>query len=209
MKLSNNISEKFQIPVIVLTEKQIGESNFMSFSFNSVGIERNLSDVSTNSSGEKRFDLNQIISKRWLPGSSNSYYVSNSDEHNERGDSIEDAQTAKLMLEKRMKKISLLKSSLADPEYFGDPKASKIIVGWGSVKNSVIDVLPEKDVAYLHYKYILPLRTEKLEKLFKSGKEIYLIENNFTGQLGKLIMQNIKIEFTSKLLKYDGRAFFA
>jgi 2-oxoglutarate ferredoxin oxidoreductase subunit alpha len=203
-----NLAEKFQIPVIVLTEKQIAESIFLVKKFNDIEIERNLVSIDEGVIDEKRFSLKETISKRWLPGSSDSYYLANSDEHNEIGDSIEDAEMAKLMMEKRMKKMSLLKSSLPDPEYFGDPKADDIVVGWGSVKNTVLDCLPEKGVGYLHYSYVFPIRTDKLENLYKAGKKIHLVENNYTGQLGKLITQNSEVKFTKKLLKYDGRPFF-
>jgi 2-oxoglutarate ferredoxin oxidoreductase subunit alpha len=203
-----NISEKFQLPVVVLTEKQIAESNYLTEEFYDVASVRSLSEIPTGVSDQKRYDLNEVIAKRWVPGSSNSYFLSNSDEHNERGDSIEDAETSNSMLEKRMKKLGLLKSTLPDPEFYGDTKAKKILVGWGSVKNSVIDALPDKGIGYLHYTYLFPTRTEKLENLYRAGKEIYLVENNFTGQLGKLIQQNSEVKFKEKFLKYDGRPFF-
>ncbi len=82
----------------------------------------------------------------------------------------------------------------------------------GSVKNTVIDAIEaDKDsrkVGYLHYEYISPLKTERLEELIATNKRLVLVENNQTGQLGNFIKENIGYEFKEKLLKYDGRPFF-
>lgn len=232
---SFNIAEKYQIPVILLTEKQIAESNFLVNDLRNIRIERNLFDavrdavkvdgeIVNNENVKKsveqiktdrsetirlgRFCIKEPISKRWLPGTSDNYYLSNSDEHDEFGDSVEDADTSERMMQKRMAKLDLLKNALPEPVIYGDINAEFVLVGWGSVKNTVLDTLPEKGFMYIHYTYLFPLKIEKLESLFKEGKKIVLIENNYTGQLGKLIKQNSRVEFFNELLKYDGRPFF-
>ena len=40
------------------------------------------------------------------------------------------------------------------------------------------------------------------------AKNILLIENNKTGQLGELVRQETGVEIKNKFLKYDGRPFF-
>jgi len=42
----------------------------------------------------------------------------------------------------------------------------------------------------------------------EGAKNILLVENNKTGQLGDLIRQETGIEIKNKFLKYDGRPFF-
>jgi len=200
-----NIAEEYQIPVIVLTEKQIAESHYLVDNFDSaVPIKRGLAPRNT----DKRYSFEDVVSPRWLPGSDPNWYKANSDEHDEFGNSIEDAGTSKKMYEKRMKKLDVLRNALPEPTIYGDKNAKKIIIGWGSVKNVVLDCLPEKDVAYLHFSYIWPLKTELLNQLIKDGKEFYLVENNYIGQLGKLLEQETEIKFIEKFLKYDGRPFF-
>jgi 2-oxoglutarate ferredoxin oxidoreductase subunit alpha len=213
---SFNIAEKFQIPVILLTEKQIAESNFLVQKFYDVEINRSLvkgdsvhaTIGDTDEYVDKRYSVDQPISKRWVPGTSWNLYLANSDEHNEVGDSIEDAETTKKMMEKRMEKLNLLQTAFPEPVLYGDIHADTILVGWGSVKNTVLDCLPEKGFAYLHYTYMYPIKVGTIEKFYKEGKKLILIENNFTGQLGRLIAQNSDVKFAEKVLKYDGRQFF-
>ena len=53
---------------------------------------------------------------------------------------------------------------------------------------------------------MFPLKTDFLKNLLrKNDKEVVLVENNFEGQLGKLITEETGINFSKKLLKYDGR----
>ena len=63
-------------------------------------------------------------------------------------------------------------------------------------------------IAYLHFTYLWPLKTEKFMKLAKSAKKIILIEGNYQGQLGILLKQETGIDIKDKILKYDGRPFF-
>lgn len=212
-----NLAEEYQIPVLVLTEKQIAESlyNFRDLPA-AKHIKRNLVDKESLAElkSEDRYQITETgISKRWLPGEKAATYDANSDEHLPDGSLTEDAVPAAAMIAKRMRKLEALKQILPEPELFGSEDAQTIMVGWGSVRSAVLDALemlaPEhkQKFAYLHYEYIYPLKTELLEKLLP-GKQFILVENNYTGQLGNLLRQETDIKFVDKLLKYDGRPFF-
>ncbi len=203
-----NIADKYQLPVIILTEKQIAEGLFSIDSLPPIEkIERGLQQ------GENRYQITESgISPRWIPSQDEKPYLHTSDEHNEDGHSTENAQEVYEMSKKRDKKMNLLKDEIAEPEYFGSPKAKTVLVGSGNTKNPILDIitnnLSSEDIAYLHYEYIYPTKTEKLTKLAQEGKRIILVENNQTGQLGKLITEESGYQFNEKLLKYDGRPFF-
>ena len=47
---------------------------------------------------------------------------------------------------------------------------------------------------------------KKIENLIKD-KNLILVENNATSQLGNLIREKTGIEIQNKILKYDGRPF--
>jgi 2-oxoglutarate ferredoxin oxidoreductase subunit alpha len=152
------------------------------------------------------------ISPRWIPSKDKKPYLANSDEHSQDGSSIEDSERTIAMANKRLKKLETLTKELPEPTLYGDKNPDLVFVGWGSVKNTVIDAIEaDKDsrkVGYLHYEYISPLKTERLEELIATNKRLVLVENNQTGQLGNFIKENIGYEFKEKLLKYDGRPFF-
>jgi 2-oxoglutarate ferredoxin oxidoreductase subunit alpha len=102
-----------------------------------------------------------------------------------------------------------LAQSLPEPELHGNREANTVLVGSGNTKNVVLDAIATGlDIAYLHYEYIFPTKTETLMKLIAEGKQIILVENNQTGELGKLLTEASGYQFKTKILKYDGRPFF-
>ncbi len=207
-----NIAEVYQLPVILLMEKQISESIFNFKEMPRVErIERGLVDKVENDI--QRYQITDTgISPRWIPSKEKKPYLANSDEHSEDGSSTEDSEETIAMTNKRLRKLEILAKELPEPTLYGDKNANLFFVGWGSVKNAVLDSIEtEKDstkIGYLHYEYISPLKTEKLEKLIEANKRLVLVENNQTGQLGNYIKENIGYEFKERLLKYDGRPFF-
>ena len=214
-----NLSEKFQTPVILLTEKTIAESQMMvSLDDVEIPIERGLV-TSTNELAElratDRYKITESgVSKRWAPGTSPAGYYGNSDEHKEDGVITEEADESAAMVAKRNRKMKTIKDSLPDPEVFGVKKGAAIsLVGWGSPKNAVIDaleVLKEKGIKanYLHFEYLWPLKDEAFQKFYKENKNVHILENNFQGQLADILEGRTGLKFKGRLLKYNGRPFF-
>jgi 2-oxoglutarate ferredoxin oxidoreductase subunit alpha len=213
-----NLAEKYQIPVLLLTEKQIAESYFQVDKMpSSVPIEQHIiSDGEAKEvTSSDRFKITDSgVSKRWIPGQSDAVYTANSDEHLEDGSLTEEADTSWAMYNKRLKKEETLLSELPEPVVYGDENPDISFVGWGSVKNVMLDVIDmlseftDKKIAYLHYEYVFPLKTEKMKSYAQNSKKLVLIENNATGQLGQIITAKTEIPFWEKLLKCDGRPFF-
>jgi 2-oxoglutarate ferredoxin oxidoreductase subunit alpha len=200
-----NIAESYQIPVILLTEKQIAESIFNIDSLpKPIQIERGLEK------GENRYEVTDNgISPRWIPSTDNPVVLVNSDEHKPNGESTEDSKEIIEMSNKRMRKFQTLRDNLPEPEYYGSKNADTVFVGYGSVGNTLRDVLKDHpEIGYLHYQYIYPLKYEKILEMYEDGARIVLVENNQTGEFGKLIKQESGFEVPERLLKYDGRPFF-
>ncbi len=202
-----NISDRFQIPVILLTEKHIAESIFNISKL--PGIKRIDRGLSQN--GISRYIYtNNGISPRWIPQSGKNTYLTNSDEHDQKGISTEEENTIVNMSEKRIRKLVSLKKILPEPKYYGNTNAKLIFVGMGSSKNAVLDAMKQsrKPIGYLHYKYIYPFKKEKLTQLVKGNAKIVLIENNQSSGLGKLIKEECNFYISNTLNKFDGRPFF-
>lgn len=218
-----NLAEKYQVPVILLTEKQIAEGLYNVNSLpelkpierhlltNKIAIEKELGTKSLN-----RYQFTEDgISYRWIPGENLPPYNANGDEHDEIGDVNEEAENTKLIMEKRMKKTESILKEFPEPILYGSEHADITFIGWGSLKSTILDVIDILDknnsdtkINYLHYEYIYPLKTEKFLEVSKNTKRIILVENNYTGQLGDLITMKTGHVFKDKLLKYDGRPFF-
>lgn len=211
-----NLAEVYQVPVLLLTEKQIAESWFQVPKFPAdLPIERGLADASAMTPADRYKLTENGVSPRWLPGSADATYIANSDEHLPDGSLTEDAEPSKAMYSKRLKKMETIKLALPEPELFGPAKADLTFVGWGSTKHAMLDAMSimktdnaAKTFNYLHYEYMYPLHTQKFVDLMNNNARLILIENNAMGQLGLLLTQETGHAFKETFLKYDGRPFF-
>ncbi len=214
-----NIAEKFQIPVILLTEKQIAESLYQLKDLPAdIPIERHLvpeADLGKLRGSDRYRVTESGVSPRWLPGQSDAVFDANSDEHLADGSLTEDAVPVQLMYEKRLRKQTALLADLPEPELFGPVTATTTFVGWGSLKNVMLDAMkswndqhPDLNFNYLHFDYVYPVKTQRFLEVVGRSQKVILIENNAVGQLGALLTQHTGYLFSHSFLKYDGRPFF-
>lgn len=216
-----NVAEQFQISTIVLTDKQIMEALWTQERYDQKKAKLIRGRLITEPKELKklkatdRYDpqAKDGVSARWLPGSEAETFCTQGDEHNGDGTVDETPANAIAQIEKRMRKAVALKDSLPEPVLYGSKKPDILLVGWGSTKPVVMDVLESEElkdakIGYLHYTYLWPLKTELLSKLMTNVQQTILIEGNYQGQLGKLIRRESGIDIADKILKYDGRPFF-
>ncbi len=177
-------SQKYKIPVIVISDKHLAESFYT-------------------------MEKEPVIIKSPKTTSLKKY---NSYEHTKEGISTEDASITKGNAEDRIKKSKDMEKEADKFEGFkiyGNKQSKNIVVSWGSTKGAVLDTIEELDCAFLQIIYIEPF-SEKIKNML-NGKNIILVENNSTAQLGNLIAEKtgIFIEDKNKILRYDGRPFLA
>lgn len=219
-----NLAEKYQIPVLVLTDKLIAETNYTIpvFDQNRIPIERGLvpaSDLAQLQATDRYALTNSGVSKRWLPGDTAADYNANSDEHDEEGNVTEEADMSRLMMDKRLRKESSLLADIPQPTlHFNSTDLAKAkkkirLIGWGSVSGVIADLMHyygkiDVKVDYLEVKYLWPLQAEAIKDYLEQDSPAILIENNATAQLAKLIRMETGVQIKHRILKYDGRPFF-
>jgi 2-oxoglutarate/2-oxoacid ferredoxin oxidoreductase subunit alpha len=234
MPVAFNLAEQYQISVIVLTDKQIAEALYTQhpYDLEKADIDRGRLVVDPEKlkllKSSDRFNSNAVggVSLRWLPGSEAATYCAQGDEHDPMGAVDESSRNAKLQLEKRLRKLDGLKATLPAPDLHvggrnatttdwtdADGEIDLLAIGWGSTGDTFQDVLRSDElrgrkIAYLHYTYLWPLRTQELRRLAMRSKRIVLVEQNYQGQLGMLIRMECGLDIWDKILKYDGRPFF-
>ncbi len=215
-----NLAEEYQLPVIILSDKHLSESvyscpeNF--FLNNKVEIKRGkiISKIEEKYFLYPRYNLKETISPRPLPGTPNGLYIANSDEHNEYGQSIESEPLRTKMHTKRLAKLNLLKKQLPLPQVYGSLKAKVALVGWGSTKGSIKEVVNYyqslgTQLSFIHFSYLYPLDYSRLKTLFQPYQKLILVENNSNGQLkDDLIKSGVNEDKIYTILKYDGEPFF-
>lgn len=127
-----NIAETYQIPVILLTDKTLAETNATVDPASLVGveIERGITTDTTELTSQSRYGLTDSgLSPRWLPGTGPRYYA-NGDEHGPDGTLREDAAGVAEAHEKRLRKIKTLETATPEPILYGNPDAKITLVGF-------------------------------------------------------------------------------
>lgn len=214
-----NLAEKYQLPVIILLDKFLGEGagSVPLFNANKIKIERGkLLKEKDILKDYRRYKLTADgISPRALPGMPGGLFLANSDEHNEYGYSSDDGANRTAQVDKRARKLLKAASELDKVNVCGPKEAKIALVCWGSVKSSALDGLAEleekerKKFKLIHFNIIWPFPRASFLAAVKGAKKIVLVENNSEAQLGQLIRQETGLFIKDRILKYNGRPFFA
>jgi 2-oxoglutarate ferredoxin oxidoreductase subunit alpha len=212
-----NLAEKYQLPVILLTDQHLASSygTMDRFDPSRVSIDRGLllQDEDIASPGEyKRHHITPSgISPRALPGGS-ALVITDSDEHNEEGHLIEDADTRTQMMLKRLRKLDGMKDEIGPPRTYGPQKAETVLISWGSTYGAMqeaMDILRGEglDVNLVHLNELWPFPSEAISDVLDQARRSFVVENNATGQLARLIRSETGKEVTGLISKFDGRPF--
>ncbi|NLZ81832.1 MAG: 2-oxoacid:acceptor oxidoreductase subunit alpha, partial [Clostridiales bacterium] len=138
-----HLAEKYQIPVIILSDQYLGDSTSTVKPFDLSNIEvaehANASDIP----GEYlRYRLTEDgISPRLIPGKSKHFVTADSDEHDEYGRITESSEVRIQMMDKRMKKLEKLKEELIEPELFGSDNPETLFLAWGSTHGPILEAV--------------------------------------------------------------------
>ena len=89
----------------------------------------------------------------------------------------------------------------------GKQNSKNLIIGWGSTKGAILDAMQGIDCKFLQVLYIKPM-SDEIRKEIEKAKKVVVIENNSTGQLGRIIREKTGIKLEKRILKYDGRPFW-
>lgn len=219
-----HLAEKYQIPVLLLSDQYLGDSYATVKPYNLAGIHRvdpkrtAETYLAKNMSGQdealdyRRYRFTEDgISPRLIPGISKHLVTADSDEHDEYGKITESAEVRTRMMDKRLGKLKLLEQELQEPKFIGADDFDYLLIGWGSTYGPIKEAIrllnkeKEKRYAALVFGDIYPLPQKLLkEKAGKAGS-IINVEQNATGQLAQLIREQTGIECNFSILKYDGR----
>jgi len=207
-----NLAWKYQVPVIVLLDKHLSESSSTDF-LHAGKVKVIQGKMSKYGRNYQRYQITADgISPLCFPGTKNAVIKATSYEHDEKGITIEDAETTKLMQEKRFRKLEIIIKEQREKEtikIYGNKKSKNIILGWGSTKGAVLEAMKylKKPVKFIQCLWLEPLDSKKIEKYLKGAKKIIDVECNFTGQLASLIREKTGIAIKNKIFKYDARPF--
>lgn len=216
-----NLAEKYQLPVIVLTDKYLGESyrSVPIFDVSNVKIERGkllTDEEAEKQQNYKRYKITEDgISPRAVPGQKNCMHVASSYEHDEEGYEREEEEIRIAMHNKRFRKMDEATKEIEPraTQFYGNGHADVTIISWGSNKGPIreaMKLLEQEDgifANFLNVVYLSPLPVKKVEDAIRHAKKVVIIECNKTAQLAGVIREQTGLNIQAKLLKYDGRPF--
>jgi len=215
-KRAFNISEKYQIPVIILSDQFLADSarNIDKFDFDREAIERDYitAEEAKKIKDYKRYKLTSSgVSPRAVFSLIDEVIYLDSDEHTEEGHITEEAEIREAMVNKRYhKKTKSLIEEFIGPVVYKLEKAEKVFFCFGSifpVLKESLESIDSNRLAMIHLPQVWPINKNKIISLIKNAKNVYTVENNAEGQLAKLLRRETGVEVNSSILKYDGRPF--
>lgn len=214
-----NLADKYQIPVIILSDQSLADSfsTVEAFDLENIKIQRHiLSDEELKKVKEyKRYQLTPSgISPRALPGNPYGLVVVDSDEHDEYGHITEDLDFIRPeMVKKRNCKNEGLLKEVSAPLNYGSKSMRNVLIGWGSTFGALkeaVDLLnaDNLEVSLVHFNQVWPLNKEHFDFLGKA-EFVYVAENNFRGQFARLIASCCGKIIENKINKFNGLPFTA
>ena len=172
---------KYRVPVIVLGDKHLGESNYT-------------------------FDelKNSSLIPACRPAERASSY-----EHNQKGHTVEDPDNITRGQERRIKKMEDLAKEIQKLNPVSvQGQGRSLIISHGSPRGAILDILPAlKGFRFLQVSYLKPFPAEAVAEEIKNAEQVILVENSATGALAEVIAEQTGLMIKNKILKYDGRPF--
>jgi len=216
-----NLSEQYQIPVIIATDLQLslGKQTAEALDYDKIVINRGklvTEELPANEDNRlfKRYEFTEDgISPRVLPGAKNGIHHVTGVEHDQEGRPSENALNREKMMDKRLGKINNLRITNAVKSDVPHAKPDLLIVAMGSTGGTIEEArarLTEDGIStnQIMVRQMHPFPVELLQPHLEAAKQVVVLENNATGQLANLIKQNIGYhDKIRNLLKYDGTPF--
>ena len=184
--VSLNWAERYQGPVIVLSEMSLAErrQDIPRPDVDAVIDERRA--VSDGADGNRRYRGDRITPMP-LPGGPGAY-VANGSEHDEQGDTTHLSEVHVQMTDRRFSKLSLLEDGTYESDNTG---ASVAVMPWGGSKGPALAAYRAlraqgEEIAWYYTMYLNPLPPALLLEL--QQKELVLVpELNYLGQFSQVL----------------------
>jgi len=152
------------------------------------------------------------VSPRLRPGFPGQLVRALGTEHDEQGFQTEDGAVRRRMHEKRMRKRAAMAETLGQPHTYPGHGEDSVVLCFGSTRGVVqeaIDLLRAERirVGMLHLSELCPFPHASVMARLARARKTITVENNSTGQLGRLLARETRIKPDTEILKYDGRPF--
>jgi len=209
-RMALDISWKYQIPSILLTDKTLGEGTYSFDPELSKEPREQQEELWDRIGTYKRYQDNERgISPLANAPDREAVIKANSYEHDEYGITTEAADLAKKMQDKRLRKENYLAIDLEYCECVkvsGNRNSKTSLVCWGSNKGVCIEVASSLGLKVIQPLILKPFPLKQYKKALEGVEKVIFVESNATSQLAKEVLR-YGIAVNHSILKYDGRPF--
>ena len=227
-----NLAEVFQVPVIVMTDKNLAEHHQTWEPYNTKGLVINRGKLLKHGDAKpdeqyRKFARLEFtadgVSPRTVPGQPGGLHTMASDEQNKFGDITEDPTNRTERMLKRFRKMEGMAKACPAPKFYTwqngavvedkNPEKSDVtLVCWGGTKGPAIEsckVLAEEGIKanVLHVVYIWPFPKTQLEEMLEKCKRTIMVEANHMGQFEGLVREHLLRGFDARIHRLDGRPY--
>jgi len=212
MALAFTMAERYQMPVIFLTDQSLTArvESVDSQMFQPVEVEDRLHAMQNghgdqrtngkmrNGSGEEahryaRYAYTESgVSPISVPGPGAPAYVATGLEHDEWGHPNYEPEEHTAMMQKRFRKLASAVADIPPVERYGDQNATLGLIGWGSTEGTIQEAVDRaraqgRKIASIHLRVLSPLPDQAIQDFIHSVEKVIVPECNYSGQLANLL----------------------
>jgi 2-oxoglutarate ferredoxin oxidoreductase subunit alpha len=200
-----NLSEEFQMPVIVLSDQYLGhrKSTIPVPDFSKMPIVERRKPQGDELVNYRRYRITpEGVSPMAIPGMEGGGYIADGMEHDETGFPASSDHLLHLRTtQKRYGKFVRVEAVANDlVRLYGEPHPEIGIIGWGSSEGVIREAVQmAQDRGYsvgaLHPKVLYPQPLAKLREFIQGTKAVIIPEVNYTGQFATLLRKRFAYDF--------------
>lgn len=202
-------ADRYQVPTFVLSDQYFLDavSSLDEADVPRLPVKRHIVETGE---GYLRYALTDDgISPRGVPGFGDGLVRVDSDEHDESGHITESFEMREKMMEKRFRRLEAMRKDAMMPVGMDNPDdAETVVVSWGSSRGAVGEALARLGSARLggfHFPQVFPINPAAKDLLL--GKRLIVVENNHTGQFADLLVRELGVKVSRRILKSTGEPF--
>ncbi len=194
------IAEKYQCPVIVLSDQFIGHRKESVNPESIGGLNSGFRKIYQRDvpSAEELKDYNRYkitengVSPMTSLGIKGGEYLGSGIEHDEKGSPRGDAANHAKMTEKRWKKFEYIKEEFRFERFYGSKEAKLGIIAWGSTKGAVKEAVLKANAMGMSVEAIIPqivypFLIEPFKEFIKNKDRVIIAEMSYAGQFRRYL----------------------
>jgi 2-oxoglutarate ferredoxin oxidoreductase subunit alpha len=214
------IAERYQTPVIILFDQFMADALWTversSLKSEVPGLQSMVAGPDSQQPySYRRYEVTESgVSPMLLPGTPQQLVYADSDEHNEEGHITESAAMRLLMVNKRNSKLDGIRQELEVPkvEAEAEVETETLVFCFGSTRGVVAEAVARlrdkgRKAGMVHLASVWPFPAKAVARIAADGPAVVTVEQNYSGQLAQLLLQECGLRAAGTVRRYDGRQF--